>query len=505
MHPSATSAILAMLFVKTGARSLTQNRAHAIVIGASVAGLLAARVLADHFERVTLIERDKLPRAAEHRGGVPQGRHIHGLLARGLQILEALFPGFERELDAAGAPRIEWMHDTLQLLSTGWTPHFHSNFYSRPCSRLLLESLIRRRVLALPNVELLEGYNASELIGASGRVTGIRLDTRRRGEGEARSLDADLVVDASGRGSQAPEWLAALGFERPKETHVNAHLGYATRLYRLPHHPGWRALFMMTTPALPRGGVFIEIENGVWMLTLAGTAGDLPPTDEAGLLTFARSIPAPPLHAAMEQAEPLSPIYGYQRTANRLRHFEKLPRFPRGFVAMGDAVCAFNPIYGQGMTAAALGAVELERWLKAGDDDGRRFQKRLARRNADAWMMATYEDFRYPTEGAQPPPIARILNGYVDWMFDAAPDVPQIPNRFLRVMHLVMPPVSLFDPRLIIRRLLWRPSLTPKVPPDPQWVGLQVERPVNGADEPPAAAHYQTEGNSSIEDREFTQ
>lgn len=437
---------------------MTEDRAHAVVIGASVAGLLAARVLSDHFDRVTLIERDKLPNGAEYRSGVPQARHIHGLLASGFQVLESLFPGFEAELDAAGAPRVEWMRDTIQLIATGWTPPYDTRFYSRPCSRLLLESLIRRRVLALPKVELIEGCSAGALMGTQGRVTGVRLEARRRGAGDTRTIDADLVVDASGRGSRAPEWLAALGYEAPSETHVNAHLGYATRLYRMTKHPGWRALFMMTTPALPRGGVFIEIENGLWMLTLAGTAGDLPPTDEAGLLAFARSIPAPPLHAALEHAEPLSPIYGYQRTANRLRHYEKLRRFPIGFVVLGDAVCAFNPIYGQGMTAAALGAVELERWLKSGSSDGRQFQKRLARRNADAWMMATYEDFRYPTEGAKPPFIARILNRYVDWLFEASPDVPEIPDRFLRVMHLVRRPVSLFDPRLILRRLLWRRS-----------------------------------------------
>lgn len=499
---------------------MTQDRGRAVVIGASVAGLLAARVLSDHFSSVTLIERDKLPSAAEHRGGVPQARHIHGLLARGLRILETLFPGFEAELDAAGAPRIEWMRDTLQLIATGWTPPYSSKFYSRPCSRLLLESLIRRRVLALPNLELLEGYSASELLGAHGRVTGVRLEARRGGD--TRALDADLVVDASGRGSRAPEWLAALGCDAPAETHVNANLGYATRLYRLRQHPGWRGLFMMTTPALPRGGVFIEIENGVWMMTLAGTAGDVPPTDEAGLLAFARSIPAPPLHAALEQAEPLTPIYGYRRTGNRLRHYERLRRFPRGFVVLGDAVCAFNPIYGQGMTAAALGAVELDRWLQAGGGDGRRFQKRLARRNADAWMMATYEDFRYPTEGAPPPRIARALNGYVDWLFDAAPDVPEIPNRFLRVMHLVMPPVSLFDPRLILKRLRWQRHNTS--PPDrlsvssltsetaqPAEAGLP---PLAGGFEPPASSresfpqilqHEDRSESETIEDRELTQ
>jgi hypothetical protein len=213
---------------------------------------------------------------------------------------------------------------------------------------------------------------------------------------------------------------------------------------------------MMTTPTLPRGGVFIEIENGLWMLTLAGTAGDVPPTDETGFLLFAHSIPAPPLHAALEQAEPLTPIYGYRRTGNRLRHYERLRRFPRGFVVLGDAVCAFNPVYGQGMTAAAQGALQLDRWLRSGSGDALRFQRRLARSNADAWMMASYEDYRYPTEGAPAPRHARLLNRYVDWLFEAAPDVPEIPDRFLRVMHLVRPPTSLFDPRLIIRRLRWR-------------------------------------------------
>ncbi len=434
------------------------TRERAVVLGGGIAGLVAARVLSDFYAEVHIIERDTLPTNAVHRGGVPQGRHVHGLLMRGAQLLDELFPGFTHELEVNGAPRLHWMRDTVQLLGAGFTPSYDSGVETVACSRPFLEHYLRRRVLALPNINLISGQKVIGLVAdvTHARVTGVRL-AARHGDHDADHdvLSADLVVDASGRGSHAPAWLSEHGYAAPPETHIDAGLGYATRVYQMRdgYDPGWKAILMLTTPARPRGGVFTRIEHDRWVLTLAGTAGDFPPTDEAGLLAFAHAIPAPSLHEALAHAEPLTPIYGYRRTDNQMRHYEKLERMPSGFIVMGDAVCAFNPVYGQGMTAATLGACVLRDWHSADDPllDGRAFQSRLASAVADPWLMATSEDLRYAT--GHVPLSARVVNGYVDWLMRAAVDVPEVTQAFLQVLHLVKPSASLFHPRLIVKRL----------------------------------------------------
>ncbi len=441
---------------------------HAVVLGAGIAGLLAACVLSDHFQSVTVIERDTLPTDPEFRSGVPQSHHVHGLLMRGLNVLERFFPGFDADLAAAGAPRVEWMIDTIQLIPTGWTPRYHSGIVTRACSRTLLESLIRRRIAALPNISFQDGSTVAGLVTNPdrSRVIGVRLQTRGGQPNDV--LRADFVVDATGRGSHTQDWLLRIGYPAPDETVIDAHLGYASRFYRLPadFDPGWKALLIMPTPERPRGGVFQLIEDGLWVMTLAGTAGDYPPTDEAEMLAFAHSIPVPPLHQALALATPVTPIYGYRSTANRLHHYEALSQFPEGFAVMGDAACVFNPQYGQGMTTAALGAEVLDQCLRAGVDS-LTFQQRLARSNQAAWQMAVNSDYRYPVEGKPASATTKRLHRYIDWLFVAAPSVPQVASTFLGVMHMMQPSTALFHPSLIARRLAYGLRHKPAAPPEP--------------------------------------
>lgn len=427
---------------------------HAVVIGASMAGLLAARVLADHSRQVTILERDRLPEGADHRPGVPQARHGHGLLARGLQIMEALIPGLHDDLDAAGVPRVEWMHDTLQRIPTGWTPRYHSGLIARSCTRVALETVVRKRVLALPNVRVIESVHVDALTAEARarRITGVSFRPRQRRDGPLTTLHADLIVDASGRGSRAPEWLSALGFAAPAETVIDAQLGYATRLYRLRSEPEWKTLLLMTSPTLPRGGAFHVVEGGRWILTLAGIGDHRPPTDEAGLAAFIESLGVPALSRALADAEPLTPIYGYSRTANRLRHYERLRHPPDGFIALGDAVCAFNPIYGQGMSASAIAASTLDHALRRGLHGlPRRFQRALARANADIWLMATTEDLRYPaTTGRRWSPMRMAQTAYIDLLFRAAPASPAVTQALLETMHLLRRPYGLLRPSVLL-------------------------------------------------------
>jgi 2-polyprenyl-6-methoxyphenol hydroxylase-like FAD-dependent oxidoreductase len=428
-------------------RPLPRN--HALVIGSGIAGLLAARVLSDHFSRVTILERDRLPPDAAFRSGTPQARHGHGLLARGLNALNHLFTNFDADLDAAGVTYAEWMWDTRQLIPTGWTPHFHSGIISRPCSRQLIEHLIRQRIRAIPNISICEGVEVSGFITSGNRVTGITMksrEMRKRGLNETMTLEADLVVDASGRGSKAPGWLAEAGFSAPHEAVIDAGLGYATRLYRLNLTPDYKALLMLPRPDLPCGLAFHMVEDGAWILTAAGYGNARPPTDEVGFNGFLASLPLPPLHEALPHAQAISPIYGYGRTANRMRHYERLSHPPEGFIALGDAVCAFNPIYGQGMTVSALAAETLDRWLKQRGTT-RQFQRALYRRNADAWLMATSEDLRFMDA---PFDLMRSLERrYLDLLFSVAPRSQAVSQGLLETMHLLRHPYGLSKPDVL--------------------------------------------------------
>ena len=445
---------------------------HALVVGGGMAGLLAARVLTEHFERVTILERDRLPAGPESRAGVPQARHVHGMLMRGRLILERLFPGLDAELAAAGAPSVDWTTDCRLFSFGAWKLRISCGITTRSGSRDLLEWSVRRRLAASGRVRLVEACEVTGLLAADGhaRVVGVRTRPRNHGGGGLAPTEdrfADLVVDASGRSSRAPEWLRALGYTPPRETTVNAFLGYTSRWYARPTalRADWKLLLVQATPPVgTRGGVVLPVEGDRWIVTLAGAARDYPPTDERAFLDFARSLPSPILAEAIEAAQPLSPIFGYRRTENRLRHCADLPRWPDGFVLIGDAVCAFNPVYGQGMAVCAQEVTVLGRSLRTqrqrrprGDLTGlaRRFHRELARTHAPAWMLATGEDFRYPTtQGGRPGTTTRLLHWYVDRLIRTATGSPAAHRAFLQVWHMLEPPSALFHPAVMAQVLL---------------------------------------------------
>ncbi|HZS08922.1 MAG TPA: FAD-dependent monooxygenase [Blastocatellia bacterium] len=457
---------------------LTRNNNHnadrrAVVIGGSMAGMLAARVLAEHYERVTVIERDSFPEGPESRPGTPQARHLHGLMLRGRQIIEQLFPGLNDELVAAGAINIDAGSDIAWHTPGGWGVNFRSGLEVLAFTRDLLDWAIRRRLKQFDNVRFVEECDVTGLLGDEvGRgVDGVRVRFRHlpadilAGEKELR---ADLVVDATGRASGMPQWLEALGYEAPAETVVNAHLGYASRLYRIPagFKADWKAVFLQAAPPdRTRAGIIFPVEGDRWILTLGGGDRDYPPTDEAGFRAFARSLWSPLIASSISGAEPLSPIYGNRSTQNRLRHYEHLKRWPERLIVIGDSVCAFNPVYGQGMTTAAMGALELDRCLREqrrrhpdGDLTGmaRRFQRKLARINAAAWMLATGEDYRYRgTEGGTPDRMTRFMHRYMDQIFRLSSKNTRVRRAFLEVQQMIKSPAALFHPG-IVARVLWQ-------------------------------------------------
>ncbi|MEV5711725.1 hypothetical protein [Actinoallomurus sp. NPDC052274] len=429
------------------------QREHAIVVGGSMAGLLAARVLTAHFERVTLVERDPFPAEPVFRPGVPQSPHLHVLWTRGREIVEALFPGLEDTLRAAGAEEVRVPADVLWLTSAGWRERFDVTrllTFSRP----LLDWAVRNRLTGPPDgarkpIDVLDGHRVTGLVPHGRDVAGVVL-------GDEGELRADLVVDATGRASRAPEWLARLGHPAPPETRVDPLLGYASRCYAIPpgFSPGWKALYLQADPPATRrtGGLFPQ-EGGRWICSLSGAGRDYGPAGETAFLEFAKGLRSPVLYEAIRDAEPLTPIVAFRRTANHRRHYDRLPSWPRGFIVTGDAACAFNPIYGQGMSVAAVAALTLDRCLReARPGFERRFQRGAARSAAGAWLVATGEDLRYRETVAAPLRLrTRVINAYVDEVVATANVDPLVCERLVHVLALMAAPTSLFAPAVLAR------------------------------------------------------
>lgn len=434
---------------------------HAIVIGGSIAGLLAARVLADQFDRVTVVDRDQLPCTSEPRRGVPQSVQPHVLFTKGYQILEELFPSIGITLDAAGAVPLDWGKDFLYFQRGNWTPTSETpvGLKSYTCTRPLLESTIRQRVGQLANVEFLPGQRAIGLCSNYNHtsIQGIKLQT-------GQELLADLVVDASGRSTQTPQWLQDLGVTPPAATVIDPQLGYATRRYRIPvqFQPHCKILLISQEPPhQTRLGYLAEVEDQEWIATLGGYGQDYPPIEDQGFLQFAQSLTDPAFYNAIVQAEPRSEIRAHRATTNRWYHYENI-NLPNGLIALGDAVCALCPVYGQGMTVSAMSAMLLSRWLSQQARtrktvlNGTSFQKQLARSNAFPWSLATGFDSKFPTtKGAiAPSRMATLFQGYADRLVELAQKDIDVHLQFLKMAHMLNPPSSLLDPRLMLKALL---------------------------------------------------
>lgn len=430
---------------------------HAIVIGGSMAGLCAARVLAERFERVTLLERDVFVDNAAPRGGVPQGRHLHGLLRRGEDLLEGWFPGLVAELVAGGAVRMEMGTDFRWFHYGGWKVNAPSGVDALGLSRPFLELAVRRRVLALPNVTVEDGASVRGLTLDAGqkRVTGVRVGT---GAAAERTLEADLVVDASGRASAMPRWLTSLGRSEVREEVIKVNVGYASRAYRRPA-PGtvpWKACYVLgQSPASRRLGAIFSIEGDRWIAVLAGVLGDHPPSDDAGFAQFARELADPAIADALAHAEPLGDVAVYKFASHQRRHYEDLADLPDGLAVLGDAHCSFNPIYGQGITCATLGARTLEQSLAThglSPGSSRAFQRALAAVIDAPWAMSTGEDLRYPEVEGPRPPWTGAMEWYTARVHRAALHDPHVARAFYRAMHMVAPPTVLLAQA---PRVLW--------------------------------------------------
>ncbi|MFI8962835.1 NAD(P)/FAD-dependent oxidoreductase [Streptomyces sp. NPDC053493] len=451
----------------------TRKARHAVVVGGSLAGLLAARVLSEHAERVTVVERDRYPVEVEARPGVPQGRHLHVLIEGGQRALDELLPGFMAELNALGAPKVGVPEDMVQWQNGKWFVRTPATAYFYTGPRDQLEWLVRKRVFADPRIERVEGTEAVGLLGDASRVRGVLL--RERGAGaakEPRALEADLVVDASGRSTKAADWLAGIGAEAPHEETLDTGLAYATRMYRSPaDDPSVDALgyYVVPNPAQVYGGVVLPLGDGRHLVTLSGLRGDEPPTDEALFEEYARRLPHPVVGDWIAKAEPMSPVYGFRKTANIRRRYDRPGRRPAGFLATGDALCAFNPIYGQGMAVAALSAVALRKALAdpKRTPSTRRVQRALLDASKQAWDISAGADKKMPGavgDAARAGALDKATGWYLRRVQERASGNPAVGAPFRAALTLTAPLTVLFAPS-VAREVLFGP--VPHTPPEP--------------------------------------
>jgi 2-polyprenyl-6-methoxyphenol hydroxylase-like FAD-dependent oxidoreductase len=431
----------------------------AIVIGASLAGLLAARVLAESFDEVLLIDRDGLPAGNAHRKATPHSQHAHGLLARGCQALETLFPGITDEWLAAGGQAGDLQHNVPFFAGRLRFASGDAGVQAMAVGRVVIEGTVRRRVLALPQLRTLTGVDVKglSLSADRARVSGVRVQALDRdGDDEATLLPAALVIDASGRGSRLPQWLQSLGFEAPHEDRVKVEIRYATAYFeRLPGElPGVEVALCAARPDCPLPAVMIGQEGARWVITLGGYGADVPPLDRAGFVQRAQQMASPEIAAVASAGRFVSEPMRYRFPHSQRRHYERLARLPQGLLAIGDAICSFNPIYGQGMSVAACEALALRDALASGvRDPARRYFAAAARIVDVPWATAVGADLAIPSvEGERSMPV-RLIGAYMTRLFQAAQHDPAVALAFLKVAHLLARPPSLLRPGMVWRVL----------------------------------------------------
>lgn len=451
-------------------QDITETNDHAVVLGASLAGLATAAALAKRFDQVTIVERDALPLVGRHRTGVPQGRHAHLLLPAGLDGLAELLPGIVDDLRADGAHiipgpefrfylaggRLRLDDDTLRICGA-----------TRPA----IEAVVRDRVRALPGVRLVERRDVAGVVTTPDRtrVTGVRLRPRTDTTVD-ETMAADLVVDTMGRGSPSPRWLADLGYTAPDEERMRVGVHYSTRLFH--RQPGDLDGCRHVVAGIPsggrRGGLILAVEDDRWLVTLVGLLGERPPTDLEGFVEYAQTLSTNELHEVAAGATPIGEgVTGVFHEYVR-RRYDRLPHFPERYVVSGDAVCSLSPIYAQGMTVAigeaqTLGQIVDQHGL---DRVGRRFFHQTRNLVDTAWTLATGADLAHPEVDGPRPLSWRLVNAYIDRLLPVAHRDSLVANTFMNVNALIAPPSQVFHPRIVARVLHH-----PRIPARPERVG----------------------------------
>jgi len=418
---------------------------HAVVIGGSIGGLVAARVLSDYFEKITVLERDSYASKPRPRKFLPQGNHIHILLSKGKTLLEQYFPGLPDDLAAQGEKSLDFARDINWFFQGCWRPRYKSGIEFYPLYRPSLDWVLAKRIKRdYPNVKMIEKCSVEELgwNEAKTHVTGVICKTSG---GKTKKLEADLVVDSSGRYSKTPQWLELAGYKPPLEKETKIDVAYTTRIYKRPANfdENWKLLSLYYQfPLNWQSGIINNIQNNKWLVTLGGYFGKSPSSSDSGYLKFAKNLPRHEIYDRIKNEKPISETWVYRIPQIRRRYFEKLNRFPDGLIVMGDANCVFNPIFGQGITAIALYAealgAHLEKWKDRYNLDGlsMAFQKSLPGALDLPWFITNMIDLSFPQTQGKRPPGMRFISWYLARTLESVSLSPRLYQRFLRVMHL---------------------------------------------------------------------
>ena len=423
---------------------------HGMVIGGGIGGLLAAYALSEHYDRVTVLERDVYPDDANAdpppRQGAPQSRCLHLLTAAGCAAFDELAAGWREELVARGAIPFDMSADAMVRVSAGWLPRTRSGIMSYACSRTLIEAVLRDGLASKANVAIQQGRRVAGLLGRqSGRcVSGVQLAGGQR-DGGSR-IPADLVVDASGAGSALRRWLARLadrGRSEAETTVIASGMAYVSRWFHLEpgHAPDWRSL-SLAADSSGRAAMMLRAERDRWGIVLAALAGYSLPVSDAEFTDFVADLGDGVLRSALGRARPISPIHRHRSIANRMNHYDRLASWPAGLVALGDSVCAVDPYSGLGMTATARGVALLRACLRQGTGtlSTRTFQKQLAALNLEPWRLAT---------GRRPDGRTRDLDAAeTRRLYAAAPSNPDIAQDLLKIRQMLKPPHGLMESEL---------------------------------------------------------
>jgi 2-polyprenyl-6-methoxyphenol hydroxylase-like FAD-dependent oxidoreductase len=447
-----------------------ERSGHAVVIGASMAGLLAARILTDEFDKVTVIDRDSLPDEPHARRGVPQAKHLHILLEAAHATLEDLFPGYGEELISAGGIVIDGSRDVNFYTEGDFLTEGQRRMPLYCATRPLYEQLVRRRVAAFDGVTLQSNCQFNDYIVDDGATTVEGVVVTQQ---ETKEISADLVIDATGRTSRTPAWLEKHGYPPPVVDEVHVDLAYSSTLIERPVNDR-RAFLLTASPPVTRGGAALPIEGGRWLVTLFGLHGDHPPTDKEEIGDFAAGLATPELKRLLDEHRHVSEeISHYPFPSNRRYSYEELDRFPDGLVVIGDAIASFNPIYGQGMSVAALEALALHRTLATADREelARHFFERVAPVTDIAWKMAVGADFQFPQTTGPKPRGTDIMNRYLSQLTYRAHTDGVLSDAFFRVLMMEQPPSSLLRPEIVWR--VFKPTgvnreITPRPPHESQ-------------------------------------
>jgi 2-polyprenyl-6-methoxyphenol hydroxylase-like FAD-dependent oxidoreductase len=434
------------------------TNSRAVVLGGSIAGLFAARVLADTYDEVLIVDRDTLVGVGEPRRSRPQGKHINALHCRGRLVMEELFPGITAAMISDGCPSgdmagdVRWYFDGKRA-----QPHF-VDLLAVPATAPVMERYIRERVQALPNARFVERRNIISLTTTSDKsqVTGVRVQLLDEG-GEEETIPADLVVDASGRGSRTPVWLEQLGYPRVEEERTKIDLTYVTQHYRLREDPwnGDLAIIPVASPRVPRGAIFTKTDDGKVELTVYGLLGEHPPTDQAAFYDFVKSLSVPDIYDALQHADPIDELVAFHFPVTLRRRYERMTSFPDRLLVTGDAVTCFNPVYAQGQTVAALSALVMRQHLHTGAaPQPMQYFRDLARDVLDApWEMTQTVDMSFPGVPGHRTFKVKMAQSYLAKVQAATTRDGTVTAAYMRAAGMVDPPSALMRPGFMIKVL----------------------------------------------------